>query len=246
MTRGDKLFLGLTGNLEANFNKLHIYIDSESGGENTIAPAGVFPDSDGFRNGSNGLTFDSAFSPDHLLIIRRGGTDFDVDYVRLGAIVANGAGPIIVNDITGTPSGDTGSGVFGGRNVELTVAYNDSNMAGIGGNQGAAADQNAALAVTTGLELSINLAALAVDQNTEFKISVMQNNQAHNFLSNQLLGGLPVGTNNLGGDGASGFTGNLGGVDLNQFAGDQFFTVPTPGAAAVLGLGGLAAARRRR
>jgi uncharacterized protein (TIGR03382 family) len=35
-------------------------------------------------------------------------------------------------------------------------------------------------------------------------------------------------------------------VNLNDFAGEQFFTIPAPGAAALLGFAGLAALRRRR
>jgi hypothetical protein len=41
------------------------------------------------------------------------------------------------------------------------------------------------------------------------------------------LGGLPVGTGNLGGDGAGNFTGE-GAIDFTLFAGNQYFTVPVP------------------
>lgn len=41
---------------------------------------------------------------------------------------------------------------------------------------------------------------------------------------------------NSGGDGAGGFTGVLSGINLNQFAGDQFFMVPEPGSLAMLAL----------
>jgi hypothetical protein len=45
----------------------------------------------------------------------------------------------------------------------------------------------------------------------------MVNNGAHDYLSNQTLGGLPVGTGNLGNPTSS--------IDFTGPAGDQFFTV---------------------
>jgi hypothetical protein len=104
---------------------------------------------------------------------------------------------------------------------------NNSNVAGIGGNTGAAANQKAALAVTTGFEFSIAISDLSLDSKN-LRIAIMQGNSNHNYVSNQTLAGLPVGTGNLGGDGAGGFTGTLSGVDFNNFAGDQFLTVPIP------------------
>jgi hypothetical protein len=78
----------------------------------------------------------------------------------------------------------------------------------------------------------------------------MINGSQHDFLSNQLLGGLPAPQGNLGGDGSGGFTGSLSGINLNNFAGDQFFTVvvPEPSTYALvgLGLGALLAFRRRK
>jgi hypothetical protein len=108
----------------------------------------------------------------------------------------------------------------------LDFAFDNSNLAGVLGGTGAA-DQAAAAAVTTGLELSISLADLGNPGIGDvLQVVVAQNNGDHNYLSNQVLGGLPAGTGNLGGDGGGGFTGNLGGVNFNQFAGNQFFRIP--------------------
>lgn len=237
-----RLYLMLTGNIQNNFNKLEIFIDSVAGGENTLTAEGL-PDTEASINNMAGLTFDTGFAPDYLLFARRGDSKFDLDYLDLGT---DGAGNQYLNLFSGQDfgSGATGTGVNGSL---IEVAYNGSNTAGIGGNSGAAADQGAALAVETGLELSIALADLG-NPTGDLRISVLQNNDNHNYLSNQLLGGLPVGTGNLGGDGSGGFTGSLSGVDLSQFAGDQFFTVaiPEPTSVVLLGFGGLTLLRRRR
>jgi hypothetical protein len=59
------------------------------------------------------------------------------------------------------------------------------------------------------------------------RVMVGQNNQDHNYWSNQFLGGLPAPQGNLGGDEMGGFTGE-GAVDMTHFAGNQFFTVIVP------------------
>lgn len=74
-----RLFLMLTGNLEANFNKLEIFIDSKAGGQNVFTSAG----NDGAA-AMNGLVFDAGFTADYHLILRRGnGNTFDADFANL-------------------------------------------------------------------------------------------------------------------------------------------------------------------
>ncbi|MFO0840733.1 MAG: PEP-CTERM sorting domain-containing protein [Phycisphaerae bacterium] len=235
---GGRLYLALTGNIEANFNKLEIFIDSKAGGSNTyIAPVGQ----DGGQCASmNGFSFDTGFDPDYHLFVRRGnagGNKFDLDYAILGTNSFSSYSSVFGAALTG--SGTTGTGANGSP---IEVAYDDSNTAGVLGGTNAA-DQTAALAVTTGLELSIALSDLGLPAGA-FNVMVFQNGNGHNYASNQFLGGLAAPQGNLGGDGTGGFTGGLG-IDMDNFAGNQYFSVPEPSTLSLLALGALAMIRRR-
>ena len=231
-----RLYLMLTGNIENNFNKLEIFIDSKAGGQSVFDSSG----NDG-AGVMDGLQFDSGFTADYHLIARRGSGQFDLDFANLGAQSASGYGNIFSGADFG--SGNTGTGV---NASSIGVAYNGSNIAGVAGGGSAAADQTAAQAVTTGLELSIDLLDLGWTGGS-INVMVGQNNQNHNYWSNQFLGGLPAPQGNLGGDEAGGFTGE-GAINMQNFGGDQFFTVavPEPATMSLLALGALALTRSRR
>jgi len=237
---GGRLYLMLTGNLEANFNKLEIWIDSKAGGQSVFDSSG-----NDNANRMDGLVFDAGFTADYHMIARRGnnsGNDtFDFDFANLGAQSASGY-PDMMGGNTGT--GSTGTGV---NASPIDVGYDNSNTLGVTAGT-AAADQTAAALVATGLELSIDLNDLGY---TGGPINVMvgQNGGGHDYWSNQFLGGLAAPQGNLGGDGAGNFTGE-GAIDFTLFAGDQYFTVPIPEPASVtlvgLVLAGLASVRRRK
>jgi hypothetical protein len=238
-----RLYLMLTGNLEANFNKLEIFIDSKAGGQSVF-------DSSGNDNAGrmDGLVFDAGFTADYHLIVRRGndsGNDrFDVDFANLGAQSASGYFDFLSGSgVVGT--GSTGTGVNGSP---LDFGYDNSNVAGVLGGTGAA-NQAAAEAVTTGLELSVALSDLGY-VGGPINIMVGQNGGGHDFWSNQFLGGLAAPQGNLGGDGNGNFTGE-GAIDFTTLAGNQFFTlrgIPEPtslGLAALAGVSLLAIRRRK-
>jgi hypothetical protein len=202
-----RLHLVLTGNLESNFNKLNIFIDSKAGGSTTFTSSG----NDG-AGAMDSMEFDAGFEPDYHLIARRGFSQFDLDMAILETSNFSSYGNVFGGSTSGR--GLTGTGV--GNSQPIRVAYDGSNTAGIGGDTGgSAADQTAAAAVTTGLEISIALADLGNPAGA-IKVMILQGNDNHTFLSNQTLAGLPGNTPNLG----SAF-----GLDFNSFAGNQFFLV---------------------
>ena len=81
---GGFLYLTIAGNLENNFNKLEIFIDSVDGvGQNQLdgpnLPAAVdafccggFGTTDGALQRMNGLTFDAGFAPDYYVTVSNG------------------------------------------------------------------------------------------------------------------------------------------------------------------------------
>jgi len=236
---GGRFYLALTGNIQNNFNKLEIFLQSGPGGNNVFDSSG----NDG-ASAMDGLTFASGFAPNYHLIARRGndnGPKFDLDFANLAAQTASGYFNIFGGADFG--SGSTGTGV---NSQPIEVGYDGSNVAGVAGGTGPA-NQAAASAVTTGFEISIALSDLGLQglDTDQVCVMVFQNNQNHNYASNQFLPGLTAPRGNLGGDGNGGFTGGLA-IDLNNYMTEGYFIVPAPSAAALLGLGGLVLARRRR
>lgn len=260
----------LTGNLEANFNKLDIFFDSRAGGENTLSGAPDYDFDNGgtwISSGLNGLTFDSGFTADYHMFARGGGSSFEIDLVdRLGgagSAVLGNFGSVAANNNTTSMMGVVQSGTNGiatnGANVstflnhDILFAIDNSNDGGVAGGA-SAADQAAAAAVTTGYEFQLNVEDLGIDPTVggTVLISAMINGGNHDFLSNQVLGGIePQG--NLGGDGSGGFIGDLSGVNFTLIDGNQFITieippktVPEPGTAGLVVLAAMAALSRRR
>jgi len=253
------LWLTLTGNIQNNFNKLNIFIDSVPGGENQLTPdtgsGGNNPTNDGWANKhatdqgdvnadpNARFMFDAGFAADYMIISRRGnagGDRFDFDFSSVGnASVVEASLDIFSGSDTGTNASVGASGIG--------VSYDNSNVAGVGGGTGAA-DQSAAMAVQTGLELAIPLSAIGNPNLADIKISAMVNGSNHDFLSNQFLGALEPPQDNLGGDGSGNFTSDIAQINLKNFSGDQFFfAVPEPGTIALAGLAlvGMLSARRR-
>jgi len=251
VVKAGRLYILLTGNLEPNFNKLEVFIDSVAGGENTLS---ALPEYDYFDGGAGhwissrlgGMVFDTAFECDYHMFARWGGGGtpgpFEVDIVnRLGggsAEVPGSAGiggPTVdlvsIGVIPGGAAGQAGYSDSPALTEPLEFAINDNNQFGVFGGDDAC-DQEAAAAVTTGMEFSIALADLGNPEPCSvIRIAAMVNGSNHDYLSNQCLGPYAPPQGNLGGDGAGNYLGNLSGINFNNFAGDQYFSVyvPIPG-----------------
>ncbi len=241
---GGNLNLLFTGNLETNYNKFEIFIDNGSGtGQQTLDNSSFF----GLPGNFNGMKMDNGFKPTHWISLTCGGGQSTSDGYGLfvnGGRVAGVGGNAGDGDYLGGSAGAPGSdGVlagFGGNNFLNVKAFvNNSNTFGVtGADLGFGPDS-----ASTGMEVQIPLASLGVASMNGLKVAAMINGQGHDYLSNQVLGGLPAGSGNLGNNGSGG----LSNVDFSAIAGNQYVTlVPAPASLALLGLGGLVAGRRRR
>jgi hypothetical protein len=109
--------------------------------------------------------------------------------------------------------------------VDLQMAINNSNTAGVNGDAPyttpTAGDPSA---VQTGVEFSIPLSEIGYTGGT-IKLFAFVNGGGHDYASNQ-FSGTGILDANLGGNGFGGFTGDLSGVLMTDFAGDQFVTIP--------------------
>jgi hypothetical protein len=241
-----KLYLTLTGNLEDNFNKLIVFFDSKPGGQNVldtdtdfggtnpVVDPSPFPGDPGmFAKMAGGpfffatpTTFDMGFAADYVLVLRHGFTGsenrFDLDYAVVGG--GNGAASqyLGVFNPTISISGTTGTGV---NSQPIEVGFDNSNTGGVGFGS-LAADQAAAAAVTTGIEIGISLADLGSPSVGDvIKVTAFINGSNHDYVSNQFLGGLPAPQNSLGSDGNGNWYIHETSFNLNDFAGEQFFSV---------------------
>ena len=264
-----RLYVMLTGNLEfGNFNKLEVLLDSVEGGENVLSGTpgyDFFQGDDNIWNSQRlgnilnpknpGWTMDEGFTPDYHVFFRLGNVDgvdvFDATIVnRMGGTSSMVPGNEArvdfdfdsktgVGVITSADLGPNASGPAIAEDVEVGIV--NSNSAGVGdfNTDPDLADEEAAKAVTTGIEFSVALSDLGIGEgptaNGVIKIMAAVNNADHSYLSNQFLPGLPVGQGNLGGDpdygttNQGGFIGDLSLVDMNLLEGDQFACIALGG-----------------
>lgn len=228
---GGNLYIMLTGNLETNFNKLDIFIDSGVGGQNTLSGTS----GQGNQNKFEGMTFDTGFGANFWLSLTGGGSPSTIFVDQAGLSGGTWTG----NYLGSTGYGSNGALTGGGGPAGILATIDNSNVAGVDG-----AAVNNPGAVLTGAEIAVPLSVLGNPVGA-IRVMAFVNGSGQDFMSNQFLGSLPVGTANLGNNGAGAFSG----FNFNQYAGDQFFTVnavPEPTTLIALGLGVLALRRRRQ
>ncbi|CAN5623438.1 hypothetical protein BH09PLA1_BH09PLA1_18220 [soil metagenome] len=229
-----KLHLFLAGNLESNNNKLALFFDTRAGGQNVMRADNPDVNFNNINTKYAGMTFDAGFSPDYGLFFSRdrdGGTLEGNIYVDFTELNTNGGGFGGFAGQVHLPANQIGSGTVGDQNgfPRVTIGYDDSNTAGVGGGSNALtpAEVTAAQAVATGAEIVIDLAAFGATEN--FTMMVGINGSNHDYWSNQFLAPIQSdGVNpqgNLGGDGLGNFTGTVGAINFNNHLGNQFFSL---------------------
>jgi hypothetical protein len=223
---GSNLYLFIGGNLQTNNNRLEIFFDSQSGGQNVLATGGGGP-----LASLGGLTFDAGFAADYLLSVgaNQNGANFNFVYVDYGVVGSPGssgsAGGGSTAGVSQSVDFDVSAGTLAGE-----VGLNNSNTAGVSdvavGNPGA---------VNTGVELRIPLSAIGAGVNSgDIRVCVFTNGSNHDYVSNQVLAPLPSGSGNLGGNGSGGYVGGgtpVAGVNFASFAGNQYVTIANGGTA---------------
>ncbi|MFM1821744.1 MAG: hypothetical protein RI967_10 [Planctomycetota bacterium] len=214
----DTLYLLLAGNLESNFNKLEVFIDAVEGGQNQLR--GDNPDVD--FNGVNrmgddlstkkvveGLTFDADFAADLWVGLTCGGEPF-AGYMNYAELLTDGMG-------FGSYLGSGGAGEAGAVLFKSGFGFglDNSNTAGVVGG----AEIGDGSGVFTGVELAIPLSAIPGYMGGDLKVCAFINGGGHDFVSNQVLGGLGGGAN----------LGEPRFVNFDFVPGSQYFVVAAGG-----------------
>lgn len=212
------LYLLLTGNLQSNFNKLEVFIDSGAGGQNRLR--GDNPDVDfgglnrmGDDGSGNGLTFDAGFTANHWLSVSGGdpGDGSYALYANYAELLPDGGGVGRYLGSTGAWSDGT---LTGGDNPDgIRATIDNRTRGGVTAGSGAGNGYGGIY----GVELAIPLSAIGGPPQLEpIRICAFVNGSGHDFLSNQVLAGIGGG-------------GNLGeprSVDFGLIPGEQHFVVP--------------------
>ena len=213
------LYVGITGNVSSDFNKLDVFFDYNTGvGQNKLRGDNIDVDFNGLnRMGDdgtgNGLTFDSPFSANAYFMMTSGNYDCDLDLSDVFANFAdldNQTGGFLGQGTTGFGALSGGDNPFG---VQATI--NNSNIAGVTDTDTTGSDL-----VTTGAEFAIPLSAFN-NPAQDIRMVIFINGQGHDFLSNQISGGSPDNPlDNLGEPRV---------LDLNTITGDQFVSLANGG-----------------
>ena len=144
------LYLFIAGNLQANGNNINVFIaDGQPGGQNVLEIGGSPGEA-----AMNGSAFSPGFNPNLVLTFTNNATTLSVDRAVLsgGSGTESHLGSVTLSGGIGNNQNVGGTGIV--------VGFNNVNTAGVNGNSGTAANQAAANAVTSGLELGIPLSAL--------------------------------------------------------------------------------------
>lgn len=215
----DSLYVFLAGNLENNGNTVDVFFDTQAGGQNVLTNTNPGVDGGGL-NAMAGLTFDTGFAPEYYLSVRA----LNTGKVVQAYFAALGAGGAAADPASTGTTRVVGLTLPAGRAGRLAI--DESNTGGLDGSSlyENPIYGNSPSYVVTGLEFALPLAALG-NPSGSLKIAAFVNSGDHTFLSNQVLAGLPAGTDNLG---------TPGKVNFGSYVGNQYFSVALPAAAATI------------
>ena len=214
---GGYLYIFLSGNMESNFNKLEVLVDCVAGeGQNTMLNSN--PDVD--YNGLNklaGTKFDADFAPDFYVTTTLGGTP-TTQYANIAQLLTagGGVGAYIGNGVFANSSSNN---LLDDTTYGCQLSIDNSNVGGVSGDS---ANPGSGCGVTTGIEIKIPL-VLTGWSSGDIKVMAFINGGGHDYASNQVLGSLPAGSGNLGGNGTGGWDGTVH-VDFSAIAGNQYFS----------------------
>jgi len=248
LVQNNVLFLLLTGNIQNNGNRVHIFFMTGPGGQNTLN--GLNPNGVDTFNGRSvlnwmgptnaplpgaGLTFDPGFAPNYWIDTLCSASAGTFNYAQLYPGGTNSSGVATNGYLLGTNAGTNGVLIGGTNPFGIQATINNSNTNGIDAgtagchcgwytNAAGGPESTEALTATTGIEFAIPLPALGSPTGTIAVCAFIGNNGIGLQISNQILG--PFGTNDptfcmMG----PGRTTNTPYVVLSNYPGQHFFYV---------------------
>lgn len=233
---GEKLYLLLAGNLEVNFNKLEIFLDTRSGGQNRLRGDNPAVDGNGLNrmgaNGgnANGLRFDTGFEADFWIGATLGDAAANYALFLNYAELLTGAGNSNGYYLGSTSAGSAGTLANGYNPFGIKATIDNRNVAGVEGGTntswGLLYLGSSGAGVLTGLELEIPLAALGSPTGA-IQVCAFLNAPGHDYLSNQALDGMFVGYCCPHPPANLPSLGEPRAVDFNAYATRQWFAVQT-------------------
>lgn len=192
------LYLVLTGNFETNGNRLEIFFDTRPGGQNQLLGE-ENPDIDYGalqRMGrpdpySSGLTFAAGFQADYYLTLSASG-DPTIIYASYAELYRDAQHPGVAYYLgEGRTKCETNDGALTGGwpgAPAIRCTLDNSNVLGVTGGF----DLGDGSGVVTGYELAIPLSAIG-DPTGDIAITAFINSPGHDYVSNQVLGGIATG-----------------------------------------------------
>ena len=233
-----RLYLFVSGNLRTQYDKIDLWFDVKAGGQNPVITGNSSTDF-GIINNNAGCKFDTAFVPDYF-IDYTGGSAGD-HYLNYGVLnTAAGGGGGYTAGTKNTPPGERRVLAFPGEPTtngqsappnggSMEAAFNNLNTGGVAGalanpNPWTTPPGSDPNTVTTGIEIKVPLSETGwVTGTTSIKIGGFITGFNWDYLSNQVIGGVPATQDSYG------FPANA--VDFSSVAnaGAQFVTYTMPG-----------------